>query len=84
MAGCQSQAPVCDPFFGRTTIPPPPTGSVTGRPADPCYQPPALAPSQAPAGTFPPVVQLPATDVAVAIAFRAGADYSALAHGDDK
>ena len=44
MAGCQCQPPTCDPFFGRTTIPPPPTGAVTGRPADPCYQPPPLAP----------------------------------------
>ena len=60
-AGCKSQAPVCDPFFGRTTIPPPATGSVTGRPADPCYQPPPLvpAPSRAPVGVSPPTVQMP-------------------------
>jgi hypothetical protein len=59
LAGCKSQAPVCDPFFGRTTIPPPPTGSVTGRPADPCYQAPPLVPSQASAATSPPQVQIP-------------------------
>lgn len=60
-AGCKSQAPVCDPFFGRTTIPPPPTGSVTGRPADPNYQPPPLAPgaSLAPSALAPPTVQMP-------------------------
>ena len=40
LAGCvsQSQVPKCDPFFGRTTIPPPPTGSAAGRCADPYYQ----------------------------------------------
>lgn len=54
--GCKSQAPVYDPFFGRTTIPPPPTGSVTGQGADPCYQPPPLNP---PSSTTPPMVQLP-------------------------
>jgi hypothetical protein len=61
VAGCKSQAPVCDPFFGRATIPPPPTGSVTGRPADPCYQPPPLVqtPSQSPQGASPPTVQMP-------------------------
>jgi hypothetical protein len=57
VAGCKSQAPVCDPFFGRTTIPPPATGSITGRPADPGYQPPPLAPQS---GACPPVVQMPA------------------------
>jgi hypothetical protein len=53
---------MADPFFGRTTIPPPATGSATGRPGDPCYQPPPLvqaAPSQTPSGAFPPQVQLP-------------------------
>jgi hypothetical protein len=61
--GCQSQPPVCDPFFGRTTIPPPPTGSLGGRAADPCYQPPPLGPSPVatPASPCsPPQVQLPA------------------------
>ena len=38
LAGCQSQTPTVDPFFGRTTVPPPPTGSIAGRPADPYYQ----------------------------------------------
>jgi hypothetical protein len=61
VAGCKSQTPMADPFFGRTTIPPPATGSVTGRPGDPCYQPPPLTqpPAQAPSGVFPPQVQLP-------------------------
>ena len=51
LAGCKSQTTVTDPFFGRTTIPPPPTGSVSGRPADPCYQPPPLGQTP-PAGRF--------------------------------
>jgi hypothetical protein len=61
IAGCKTQAPVCDPFIGRTTIPPPSTGAVTGRPADPCYQslPLASTPSPTPAGLSPPVIQLP-------------------------
>ncbi len=61
ITGCQSQPPVCDPFFGRTTIPPPPTGSIGGRAADPCY-PPSLAPQpvQTPMNPCPPQVQLPA------------------------
>jgi hypothetical protein len=37
-AGCKSQTPTVDPFFGRTTVPPPPTGSITGQAADPYYQ----------------------------------------------
>jgi hypothetical protein len=39
LAGCKSQTPSVDPFFGRTTVPPPPTGSVSGQAADPYYQP---------------------------------------------
>ena len=42
-AGCASQPPACDPFMGRTRIPPPPTGSITGRASDPCYQTPSSA-----------------------------------------
>ncbi len=38
MAGCKSQTPTVDPFFGRTTVPPPPTGSIAGRAGDPYYQ----------------------------------------------
>ncbi len=38
LAGCKSQTPTVDPFFGRTTVPPPPTGSIAGRAADPYYQ----------------------------------------------
>jgi hypothetical protein len=61
-AGCKSQTPVTDPFFGRTTIPPPPTGSVSGRPSDPSFQPPPLGqpPAQAAPIASPPQVQLPA------------------------
>ena len=38
LAGCKSQTPSVDPFFGRTTVPSPPTGSVSGQAADPYYQ----------------------------------------------
>ena len=62
LTGCKSQAPTNDPFFGRTTIPPPPTGSATGRFADPYYQTPPLTqtPPQMPAAASPPLVQMPA------------------------
>jgi len=69
-SGCKSQAPTTDPFFGRTTIPPPPTGSVTGCPAaDPGYQSPPTATSAptAPTGTAAPLapsVQLPSQPAA--------------------
>jgi len=46
LSGCRSQAPAVDPFFGRTTIPPPPTGAAVGGLTDPYYQ-------------TPPVVQMP-------------------------
>jgi hypothetical protein len=59
VTGCKSQAPVTDPFFGRTTIPPPPTGTVNGRPNDPCYQPPPLVQTPAASSTCPPSVQIP-------------------------
>jgi len=45
LAGCKSQAPMADPFFGRQTIPPPPTGSINGLCADPYYQTPTAQPS---------------------------------------
>lgn len=38
-AGCKNQTPSVDPFFGRTTVPPPSTGSVSTRAPDPYYQP---------------------------------------------
>ncbi len=38
MAGCKSQTPSVDPFFGRTTIAPPSTGSISGQGKDPYYQ----------------------------------------------
>ncbi|HEY4761507.1 MAG TPA: hypothetical protein VIH42_13075 [Thermoguttaceae bacterium] len=56
LAGCKSQTPVVDPFFGRTTIPPPPTGSIPGQPVDPYYKSPAPlqpTPSYSP-GITPP------------------------------
>ncbi len=57
---CQSQPPGCDPFFGRTTIPPPPTGTIGGRPADPCYPPRPVQTPPNPCPCSPPQVQLPA------------------------
>ena len=61
LTGCKNPAPVTDPFFGRSTIPPPPTGSVTGRPGEPNYQPaPSISsPSPMPGIATPPVVQIP-------------------------
>jgi hypothetical protein len=38
LAGCKTQTPTVDPFFGRTTIPPPATGSIAGQSADPYYR----------------------------------------------
>jgi hypothetical protein len=38
LPGCKSQTPSVDPFFGRTTIPPPATGSISGSAKDPYYQ----------------------------------------------
>lgn len=38
LSGCQSQGPPgADPFFGRTTVPPPSTGSISSGPIDPYY-----------------------------------------------
>ncbi len=65
--GCKSEAPVCDPFGGRTTIPPPSTGASIGRPVEPCYQPPPLVPNQqTPGGCCPPTVQLPSAATSTA------------------
>jgi len=39
LCGCRNQAPpAVDPFFGRTRVPPPPTGSLSGRRAAPYYR----------------------------------------------
>ena len=58
LAGCTSpsQSPKCDPFFGRTTIPPPPTGSAAGRCPDPYYHtlPGVQTPSPPPSPGCPP------------------------------
>ncbi len=44
-AGCVCQAqPGVDPFMGRVTVAPPPTGSIPPRPCDPYYQPQPLQP----------------------------------------
>ncbi|MEN6407315.1 MAG: hypothetical protein ABFC77_12695 [Thermoguttaceae bacterium] len=61
MAGCKDAVPVADPFVGRTTIPPPPTGAAAGRTPDLNYQPPPLSPPSMPASsaTVPPTIQMP-------------------------
>jgi len=47
LSGCKSQTPTgTDPFFGRTRVPPPGTGSISGGPTDPYY-------SGAPGSTAP-------------------------------
>ena len=48
--GCHTQGQsASDPFFGRQTVPPPPTGSVGARPGDPYYSQQQL-PGQTPQG----------------------------------
>ncbi|MHC4181405.1 MAG: hypothetical protein ACYSWU_28230, partial [Planctomycetota bacterium] len=38
LSGCKGQgAPGTDPFFGRTRVPPPGTGAISGAPTDPYY-----------------------------------------------
>jgi hypothetical protein len=61
MVGCKSQPPTADPFFGRATIPPPPTGAATGRVAEPAYLAPPVvqAAPQSPSSVAPPFVQMP-------------------------
>ena len=61
LTGCKCQPPTSDPFFGRTTIPPPPTGSSTGQTVAPLYQAPPLvqASPQSPSSMAPPSVQMP-------------------------
>ncbi len=61
LTGCVSQTPRDDPFFGRTRLPPPPTGSVTGRAADPYYQTPPVVQmsSGAVAGSAGPAAGMP-------------------------
>ena len=54
LCGCKAQGPPgTDPFFGRTTVPPPGTGSISGGPTDPYYggAPSSLAPSYVPPAT---------------------------------
>jgi len=63
LCGCRNQSPPGnDPFFGRTAVPPPPTGSATGRLPDPCYRgtPAATAPLAPIPQVQQPGVTLPA------------------------
>ena len=46
LVGCRSSGQATDPFFGRTTIEPPHTGSVLGQ-SEPYYQPSNLAGTRA-------------------------------------
>jgi hypothetical protein len=51
VTGCKSQAPVYDPFLGRSTIPPPATGAIAGQTSDPNNpQPPSMLPPGSTAG----------------------------------
>ena len=67
--GCRSQTPGQDPFFGRTTVPPPPTGAASARVVDPYYAAPRLGQTGAPVPPGyvdttippPPTVTLPAS-----------------------
>ena len=55
--GCRCQAPpAADPFFGRTTVEPPGTGSISAGAADPYYgtAPPAVTPGTPVPQTVPP------------------------------
>jgi hypothetical protein len=54
LLGCASSGRTTDPFFGRTTIEPPRTGSVPGQ-SEPYYQPPNVAGS----GTAAPLRPVP-------------------------
>ncbi|MBX3412136.1 MAG: hypothetical protein KF708_05405 [Pirellulales bacterium] len=55
LAGCHSNAPMQNPFFGPTTVPPPGTGTTAAPPAAPYYQgaPPPVLPSVPPGGQMP-------------------------------
>jgi hypothetical protein len=52
--GCQNQArPANDPFWGRTRVPPPPTGAAGGTGADPYYNQPPASPGMPAVPTVP-------------------------------
>jgi hypothetical protein len=56
LCGCRGQSPPgSDPFFGRTAVPPPPTGSAAGRLPDPYYR--AAPGAAAPLAPVPQVQQ---------------------------
>lgn len=50
LAGCHNSAPMQNPFFGPTTVPPPPTGNTAAPMASPYYQ---SAPGMAPGAPIP-------------------------------
>jgi hypothetical protein len=57
LSGCRSEGPTgTDPFFGRTRVPPPGTGSISGGPTDPYY---SGAPSSTAPRYAPPTVTSP-------------------------
>ena len=65
-AGCKDTVPVADPFVNRTIIPPPPTGTATGRVPDANYQPPSMSPPSISGHNTmaPPSIQMPGTATA--------------------
>ena len=68
LTGCRtSQSPANDPFFPRTTIPPPPTGAATDVRSPTIRAPPVTQTTpQMPAAATPPMVQMPAPTPAAA------------------
>lgn len=56
VAGCKSRGETVDPFFGRTTVEPPATGTLNGRSIDPYYRPTSASP-----GAAQPAKAAPAT-----------------------
>ena len=79
VVGCKSQSPTSNPFFGRTTIPPPPTGAATGQPCNTYQAPPvAQVPPQSPGAISPPLVQMPSQPPAVSSTAPAPAASSPL------
>jgi hypothetical protein len=54
LAGCRNSVPMQNPFFGPTTVPPPPTGNSAAPMASPYYQgAPGAAPSITPGAQIP-------------------------------
>ena len=77
LSGCRSEGPTgTDPFFGRTRVPPPGTGSISGGPTDPYYSgaPSSAAPRYAPPTATSP--QVPAARGAQPPSATGGQNYS--------